>query len=201
MKFNTTMLRRTALGALAAIAAFAGATASADEITGAGATFPQPVYTRWAEQFGQSSGDTLNYQGIGSGAGTTQIINRTVDFGASDAPVAPERLSGNNLLQFPAVIGAVVVAVNIPGVDGNNLKLTGAVIGDIYLGRIRMWNDGRIAALNRGVSLPAVAIAPVYRADSSGTSSIFTTYLSSVNLAFNTTIGPGSAVSWPAGIG
>jgi phosphate transport system substrate-binding protein len=200
MKFTATTLRRTALGALAAIAAFAGA-ASADEFTGAGATFPAPVYTRWAEQFGASAGDTLNYQAIGSGAGVTQIINRTVDFGASDAPVAPERLASNNLLQFPAVIGAVVVAVNIPGVDGNNLKLTGALVGDIYLGRIRMWNDRRIAALNAGVSLPALAIAPVYRADSSGTTSIFTTYLSSVNLAFNTTIGAGSSVSFRAGIG
>lgn len=195
----TTLLRRAALGAIAALA-FGASAANADEITGAGATFPQPVYTRWAEQFG-STGDTLNYQGIGSGAGVTQIINRTVDFGASDAPVAPERLASNNLLQFPAVIGAVVVAVNIPGVDGNNLKLTGPVVGDIYLGRIRMWNDRRIAALNAGVPLPAVAIAPVYRADSSGTSNIFTTYLSAVNLAFNTTVGAGSSVSWRAGIG
>jgi phosphate transport system substrate-binding protein len=199
MKTTKTLLRRTALGVLAAMA-FAGV-AQAEEITGAGATFPQPVYTRWAEQFSSASGDTLNYQGIGSGAGVTQIINRTVDFGASDAPVAPERLASNNLVQFPAVIGAVVVAVNTPGVDGNALKLTGPVIGDIYLGRIRMWNDRRIAALNSGVTLPAVAIAPVYRADSSGTTSIFTSYLGAVNLAFNTTIGAGSSVSWRAGIG
>lgn len=200
---KTNFMRRAALGAIAAIAALASfsASASAEEITGAGATFPQPVYTRWAEQYAAASGDTLNYQGIGSGAGVTQIINRTVDFGASDAPVAPERLASNNLLQFPAVIGAVVVAVNIPGVDGNALKLTGPVVADIYLGRIRMWNDNRIAALNSGVSLPAVAIAPVYRADSSGTTNIFTTYLGSVNLAFNTTIGAGSSVSWRAGIG
>lgn len=202
MKTTTTMLRRTALGAIAAVAAIGSiASASADEITGAGATFPQPVYTRWAEQYGSASGDSLNYQGIGSGAGVTQIINRTVDFGASDAPVAPERLASNNLLQFPAVIGAVVVSVNIPGVDGNNLRLTGPVVADIYLGRIRMWNDRRIAALNSGVTLPAIAIAPVYRADSSGTTSIFTSYLASVNLAFNTTIGSGSSVSWRAGIG
>src|SRR6185503_12813337 len=122
------LLARTALGAIAAIAAFGAAQASADEITGAGATFPQPVYTRWAEQFSSASGDSLNYQGIGSGAGVTQIINRTVDFGASDAPVAPERLASNNLVQFPAVIGAVVVAVNIPGVDGGGLKLTGPIV-------------------------------------------------------------------------
>lgn len=198
---TTTMLRRAALGALAAIATLASVgAAAADEITGAGATFPQPVYTRWAEMYA-GQGDTLNYQGIGSGAGVTQIINRTVDFGASDAPVAPERLASNNLLQFPAVIGAVVVAVNIPGVDANTLKLTGALIADIYLGRVRMWNDPRIRALNPGVNLPGVVIAPVYRADASGTSSIFTTYLSSVNLAFNTTVGAGSSVSWRAGIG
>ncbi|MES1197279.1 MAG: phosphate ABC transporter substrate-binding protein PstS [Pseudomonadota bacterium] len=200
-KFN---IRRAALGAFAAVAAlatFGMAQASADEITGAGATFPQPVYTAWAQQYAASGADSLNYQGIGSGAGVTQIINRTVDFGASDAPVAPERLAGNNLVQFPAVIGAVVVAVNIPGVDGNALKLTGQIVGDIYLGRVRMWNDPRIAALNPGVSLPALAIAPVYRADSSGTTNIFTTYLASVNLPFSTTIGAGSSVSWRAGIG
>ncbi|MBX3428531.1 MAG: phosphate ABC transporter substrate-binding protein PstS [Hyphomonadaceae bacterium] len=203
MKFMKNQLRRTAVGAIAAIAALTsfGAVASADEITGAGATFPQPVYTRWAEQYAASNGDTLNYQGIGSGAGTTQIINRTVDFGASDAPVAPERLASNNLLQFPAVIGAVVVSVNIAGVNGNDLHLTGPVVADIYLGRIRMWNDRRIAALNPGVTLPAVAIAPVYRADSSGTTSIFTSYLGAVSLAFQTTIGAGSSVSWRAGIG
>jgi phosphate transport system substrate-binding protein len=175
--------------------------AAADEITGAGSTFAQPIYTRWAEQLAPQTGSTLNYQGIGSGAGTTQIINRTVDFGATDAPVAPERLAANNLLQFPAVIGAVVIAVNVPGVDGNNLKLTGSLIGDIYLGRVRVWNDPRIRALNPGVNLPALPIAPVYRADSSGTTSIVTNYLSSVNLAFNTTIGAGSSVSFRAGIG
>ncbi|HVZ99556.1 MAG TPA: phosphate ABC transporter substrate-binding protein PstS [Caulobacterales bacterium] len=197
-------LRRFAVGAIAAVAAFASlgaVAANADEITGAGATFPQPVYTRWAEQYAAQGGDSLNYQGIGSGAGQNQIINRTVDFGASDAPVAPERLASNNLLQFPAVIGAVVVSVNLPGVDGNALKLTGPLVADMYLGRVRMWNDPRIAALNPGVSLPALPIAPVYRADSSGTTSIFTTYLGSVNLAFNTTVGAGSSVSWRAGIG
>jgi phosphate transport system substrate-binding protein len=202
MQMTKFMPRRVAIGALAAIAALASAGAAfADEITGAGATFPQPVYTRWAEQYAGQGGDTLNYQGIGSGAGVTQIINRTVDFGASDAPVAPERLVSQNLVQFPAVIGAVVVAVNIPGVDGNALKLTGPLVGDIYLGRLRMWNDPRIRALNPGVNLPAVAIAPVYRADSSGTTNIFTTYLASVNLPFNTTIGAGSSVSFRAGIG
>ncbi len=196
-------LRRLAVGALAALAAFASVSAAgADEITGAGATFPAPIYTRWAEQYAASpGGDTLNYQAIGSGAGVTQIINRTVDFGASDTAVAPERLASQNLLQFPAVIGGVVVAVNIPGVDGSNLKLTGAIIGDIYLGRIRMWNDRRIAAINAGVTLPAVPVAPVYRADSSGTTNIFTTYVGSVSLPFQTTIGAGNSVAWRTGIG
>lgn len=203
MKKMTTLLRRTAIGAAAAMAALASiGAAHAEEITGAGATFPAPIYTRWAEQYAASpGGDTLNYQAIGSGAGVTQIINRTVDFGASDTAVAPDRLASQNLLQFPAVIGGVVVAVNIPGVDGNALRLTGPVIADIYLGRIRMWNDRRIAALNTGVTLPAVAIAPVYRADSSGTTNIFTNYLASVSLPFQTTSGAGNSVSWRAGIG
>lgn len=202
MKTTTSMLRRTAIGAIAAVAALAYAgVASAEEMTGAGATFPAPIYTRWAEQYAAQGGDTLNYQAIGSGAGVTQIINRTVDFGASDTAVAPERLASQNLLQFPAVIGGVVIAVNIPGVDGNNLRLTGPVIADIYLGRIRMWNDRRIAALNPGVTLPALAIAPAYRADSSGTTNIFTNYLASVSLPFQTTIGAGNSVSWRAGVG
>jgi len=199
---STNMLRRATLGALAAFATLASVgVAAADEITGAGSTFAQPIYTRWAEAYAGPSGDTLNYQGIGSGAGVTQVINRTVDFGATDVSVAPDRLAANQLMQFPTVIGAVVVSVNIPGVDGNNLKLTGSLIGDIYLGRVRMWNDHRIAALNPGVNLPALAIAPVYRADASGTTGIFTNYLSSVNLAFGTTTGAGTSVSWRAGIG
>ena len=188
--------------ALAAVIALgASGVASADEMTGAGATFPAPIYTKWAEQFAAAGGDTLNYQAIGSGAGVTQIINRTVDFGASDTAVAPERLASQNLLQFPAIIGGVVVAVNIPGVDGNALKLTGPIVADIYLGRIRLWNDAKIKALNPGVALPAIAIAPAYRADSSGTTNIFTSYIASVSLPFQTTIGAGNSVAWRAGIG
>jgi phosphate transport system substrate-binding protein len=194
--------RRATLGAIAAVAALATTgLAAADNFTGAGATFPAPLYTRWAEQYAAQGGDALNYQAIGSGAGVTQIVNRTVDFGASDAAVAPERLASQNLLQFPAAIGGVVLAVNIPGVDGNALKLTGPIVADIYLGRIRMWNDRRIAAINPGVNLPAIAIAPAYRADSSGTTSIFTAYLAAVSLSFNTTVGAGTSVSWRAGIG
>lgn len=190
-----------AIAALTVLASVGAAAATAEEITGAGATFPAPLYTRWAEQYAAAGGDTLNYQAIGSGAGVTQIINRTVDFGASDTAVAPERLASNQLLQFPAIIGGVVVAVNIPGVNGNNLRLTGAIVADIYLGRVRMWNDRRIAALNPGVQLPGIAIAPAYRADSSGTTNIFTNYLASVSLPFQSTIGAGNSVSWRAGIG
>lgn len=195
--------RRALMGAVAALAAIVsfGGAAAAEEITGAGATFPAPIYTRWAEQYAAQGGDTLNYQAIGSGAGVTQIINRTVDFGASDTAVAPERLASNNLLQFPAIIGGVVVAVNIPGVDGNALKLTGPVVADIYLGRIRMWNAPAIRALNPGMNLPALAIAPAYRADSSGTTNIFTNYLAAVSLPFQTQIGAGNSVNWRAGVG
>jgi len=183
------------------IAAISAGAAYAEDFNGAGATFPAPIYQRWAELYAAQGGDKLNYQSIGSGAGVTQIINRTVDFGASDSPVAPERLASNNLVQFPAVIGAVVVAVNIPGVDGNNLKLTGPIVAQMYLGKIRMWNDAKIKALNPGVALPAVPIAPAYRADSSGTTNIFSNYLASVDLAFSGTIGAGNSVPWKAGIG
>ncbi|MEI7931489.1 MAG: phosphate ABC transporter substrate-binding protein PstS [Alphaproteobacteria bacterium] len=201
MKTSKTWTRRIIGGALAGLVVGGAVAAFAAEFTGAGATFPAPVYTRWAEQYSTSSGDRLNYQAIGSGAGVTQILNRTVDFGASDAAVAPERLQSQNLLQFPAVIGGVVLAVNIPGVDGNSLKLNGQVLGDIYLCRIRMWNDKAIAALNPGVTLTALAVAPVYRSDSSGTTNIFTSYLSAVNLPFSTGLGAGNSVAWRCGIG
>lgn len=201
--FDAKTLMRGAKALIAATVAAGAlaATAHAEDITGAGATFPAPVYTKWSEQYAAQGGQKLNYQAIGSGAGVTQIINRTVDFGASDAAVAPERLAGNNLLQFPAVIGGVVVAVNIPGVDGNKLTLDGSLVADMYLGRVRMWNDGRIKAMNPGVNLPALAIAPAYRADSSGTTNIFSNYLASVNLSFQSQIGAGNSVAWKTGVG
>ena len=192
---------RAVIASAAAAATFAGV-ALADDITGAGATFPAPVYTKWAEQYAATpGGNKLNYQAVGSGAGVTQIINRTVDFGASDAAVAPERLAGSKLLQFPAVIGGIVIVVNVPGVDGAQLKLTGDMVADMYLGRIRMWNDKKIAALNPSLKLPALAVAPAYRADSSGTTNIFSNYLASVNLAFQTQIGAGNSVAWKSGVG
>lgn len=193
--------RAVRAAAMTAVLAGGIASAYAQDITGAGATFPALIYTKWGEQYKAAGGPALNYQGVGSGAGVTQIINRTVDFGASDTPVASERLASNNLLQFPAVIGAVVVVVNIPGVDGNALKLTGPVLADIYQGRIRMWNAKEIKDLNPGMTLPAVAVAPTYRADSSGTTNIFTSYLAAVSLPFQTNVGAGNSVPWKTGVG
>jgi len=192
-----------ALGAAVVAMAVSGAVcvASAQDITGAGATFPAPIYTKWGEMFKAAGGGALNYQAVGSGAGVTQIINGTVDFGASDTPVTSKRLTENNLLQFPAVIGAVVIVVNIPEIDGNTLKLTGPVLADIYRGKIRLWNAKEITALNPGLKLPTRAIAPTYRADSSGTTNIFTSYLAGVSLPFQTDIGAGNAVAWKTGVG
>jgi phosphate transport system substrate-binding protein len=196
-----TSARTVRLVCIAACALLTSASAMAQEITGAGATFPAPIYTRWGEDYAKASGVKLNYQAVGSGAGVTQIINRTVDFGASDAPVATERLTKEKLLQFPAVIGAVVLVANVPGVDVDKLTLSGDVLGEIYLGQVRLWNDPRIAALNPGLKLPKAPIAPAYRADSSGTTSIFTKYLSSANKAFETKVGAGNSVAWKTGLG
>jgi len=190
-----------ALGVFLAAAMLAAAPAGAQDITGAGATFPAPIYSSWGEDYAKSGGARLNYQALGSGAGVTQIINRTVDFGASDSPVAPDRLKKEELLQFPAVIGAVVLVVNIPGIDGTKLKLTGAVLGEIYVGRVRMWNDPKIVALNPHLKLPQIPISPAYRADSSGTTNIFTKYLSGVSPIFKERTGAGNAVAWRTGLG
>ncbi len=193
--FARRMLRALASAVLLAAPAFA------QDITGAGATFPAPIYSSWGEDYAGAGGDRLNYQALGSGAGVTQIINRTVDFGASDSPVAPERLEKEQLLQFPAVIGAVVVIVNVPGVDGEKIRLTGELLGEIYVGRIRLWDDPKIAALNPALKLPKIPISPAYRADSSGTTSIFTKYLSSVSPIFKERTGAGNSVAWRTGLG
>ncbi|MDX2235184.1 MAG: phosphate ABC transporter substrate-binding protein PstS [Hyphomonadaceae bacterium] len=190
-----------AMAAAATLTLANPALAQSRDITGAGATFPAPIYMKWAEQYAESGGGTLNYQAVGSGAGVTQIVNRTVDFGASDSAVATARLSSQNLLQFPAVVGGVVMVVNIPGVNGDNVRLTGPIVADIYLGRVRLWNDPKIAALNPGIRLPLAAIAPAYRADSSGTTNIFTDYLAKVSPEFKERIGAGNSVAWRAGIG
>lgn len=190
-----------ALGAVLATVLLYAVPAHAQSITGAGATFPAPVYSSWGEDYAKSGGAKLNYQALGSGAGVTQIINRTVDFGASDSPVASERLQKEQLLQFPAVIGAVVLIVNIPGVDGTKLKLTGDLLGEIYVGRVRLWNDPKIVALNPHLKLPQIPISPAYRADSSGTTSIFTKYLSGVSPIFKERTGAGNSVAWRTGLG
>ncbi len=190
-----------AIGVFAALLALAAGPAAAQNITGAGATFPAPIYSSWGEDYAKAGGARLNYQALGSGAGVTQIINRTVDFGASDSPVASERLQKEQLLQFPAIIGAVVIVVNVPGVDGTKIKLTGDVLGEIYVGRVRLWNDPKIVALNPHLKLPAIPISPAYRADSSGTTSIFTKYLSSVSPIFKERTGAGNAVAWRTGLG
>ena len=181
--------------------AVAALPAAAQQITGAGATFPAPVYAKWGEAAKAAIGVELNYQAIGSGGGQNQITNRTVDFGASDAPMDAAKLQSGNLLQFPMVMGAVVPIVNLPGINSNQVKLTGEVLADIYLGKITKWNDPKVAALNAGVSLPNLAIAPVYRADGSGTSFVFTSYLSAASPEWKGQVGASTSVKWPAGAG
>ena len=181
--------------------ALVAAPAIAQQITGAGATFPAPVYAKWGEAAKAAIGLELNYQAIGSGGGQNQILNRTVDFGASDAPMDSEKLKAGNLLQFPAVLGAVVPIVNLPGIEADQMKLTGDLIAEIYLGKITKWNDPRLVALNPGVTLPNLAIAPVYRADGSGTTYVFTSYLSAVSADWKSGVGASASVKWVAGNG
>ncbi|WP_333825646.1 phosphate ABC transporter substrate-binding protein PstS [Pinisolibacter sp.] len=175
--------------------------AHAGDFTGAGATFPAPVYAAWSAEYKAKTGSALNYQAIGSGGGQTQILNRTVDFGASDAPMAPAKLESGKLLQFPTVVGSVVVIVNLDGVAADQLKLTGPVLADIYLGKIAKWNDKAIADLNPGVKLPDLAILPVYRSDGSGTTFVFTSYLSAVSADWKGGVGAATSVKWAAGNG
>jgi phosphate transport system substrate-binding protein len=189
--------------ALAAGIALAGAfsAAVAQEITGAGASFPAPLYAKWADAYNKATGVRINYQSVGSGAGMRQIRGKTVDFGASDAPLSDAELAKDGLLQFPTVIGGVVPVVNIAGVQPGQVRMTGQVLGDIYLGKITKWNDPAIVALNPGVKLPDAAISPVRRADGSGTTFIFTNYLSKVNPEWKAKVGEGTAVNWPVGAG
>ncbi len=171
------------------------------EATGAGASFPAPLYAKWAADYNKATGVKINYQSVGSGAGIKQIEAKTVDFGASDAPLKDEELQAKGLVQFPTVIGGVVPVVNIAGIKPGEIKLNGQVLGDIYLGKITNWTDAAIKALNPGVNLPDAAIAPVRRADGSGTSFIFTNYLSKVNAEWKSKVGEGTAVNWPTGAG
>jgi phosphate transport system substrate-binding protein len=173
----------------------------AADMTGAGATFPYPVYAKWAETYKKATGHGLNYQSVGSGAGIKQIKAKTVDFGASDMPLSVEDLNAAGLFQFPAIMGGVVTIVNLPGIAPGQLKLTGPVVADIYLGKITKWNAPEIAVLNPGVALPADEITVVHRADGSGTSFLFTDYLSKTNPDFKSKIGAGTAVKWAVGVG
>jgi phosphate transport system substrate-binding protein len=175
--------------------------ASAQDVTGAGASFPAPVYAKWADAYHKATGARVNYQSVGSGAGMNQIRAKTVDFGASDAPLTDEALAKDGLVQFPTVIGGVVPVINVAGIAPGALKLTGAVLGDVFLGKITKWNDAAIAALNPGVTLPDATIAVVRRADGSGTTFIFTNYLSKVNPEWKAKVGEGTAVNWPSGAG
>ncbi|HQU14839.1 MAG: phosphate ABC transporter substrate-binding protein PstS [Chromatiales bacterium 21-64-14] len=182
---------------------FAGAAAAGTvtEISGAGATFPYPVYSKWAEAYRAKTGIRMNYQSIGSGGGIKQIKARTVDFGASDAPMKPEELEKYGLLQWPQIMGGVVPVVNLPGLRPGEVKLPNEVLADIFIGKIKRWNDPAIQAANAGVKLPDMAITVVHRADGSGTTFIFTNYLSKVSAAWKAKVGFGKAVSWPAGVG
>lgn len=195
-------LKHTAILVLATTLSLSSFSAvSATDITGAGATFPAPVYAKWAHAYQQQTGNRVNYQGIGSSGGVKQINAGTVDFGASDAPLSDERLKEDGLFQFPTVIGGVVIVVNVPGITSGSLVLDGKTLGDIYLGTIKKWNDPAIAKLNPGVNLPDQDIAVVRRADGSGTSFVFTSYLSKVNADWKTQIGTGNTVNWPTGLG
>jgi phosphate transport system substrate-binding protein len=176
-------------------------TALAGDITGAGATFPYPVYAKWAEAYKAQTGVGLNYQSIGSGGGIKQITAKTVNFGASDKPLTADALAKDGLVQFPTVIGGVVPVINVEGVQPGQLKLTGQILADIYQGKITKWNDPKLAADNKGISLPNTDITVVHRSDGSGTSFIFTTYLSPVSPEWKSSIGADTAVAWPTGMG
>jgi len=186
---------------VAAGAAMALSSAMAADITGAGATFPYPIYSKWAESYKAETGTGLNYQSIGSGGGIKQIKAKTVDFGASDMPLKAEDLDAEGLMQFPAIMGGVVPIVNLDGVAPGQLKFTPEVIAGIYLGKITKWNDAQITALNAGVKLPNSDITVVHRSDGSGTTFLWTDFLSKAVPEFKDAVGAGTAVKWPAGVG
>ena len=181
---------------------FGGVAAAQDiTITGAGASFPFPVYSQWANKYHEMTGVKLNYQSIGSGGGIAQIKAKTVDFGASDAPLNAEELNEAGLIQFPMVMGGVVLVVNLDGVAAGQVKLTPAVLSDIFLGKITKWNDAALTAINAGVTLPDLDITVVYRADGSGTTWIFTNYLDKISPEWHEKVGADKAVEWPLGVG
>ncbi|HXP12461.1 MAG TPA: phosphate ABC transporter substrate-binding protein PstS, partial [Stellaceae bacterium] len=192
------------LSRLAVAAVFAAgfaASAMAMDINGAGATFPYPIYAKWADAYKTATNIGLNYQSIGSGGGIKQIESNTVDFGASDMPLKPEDLEQNGLTQFPAIMGGEVLVMNLPGIKPGEMTLTGPVIANIYLGKITKWNDPALVKLNPGVKLPNQAIAVVHRSDGSGTTFIFSNYLSKVSPEWKDKVGEGTAIDWPVGLG
>ncbi len=195
MKFN--MIRAAVAASLALVAG----SVFAQNVTGAGATFPAPIYAKWASAYSKAAGIQINYQSVGSGAGIKQIKAKTVDFGATDMPLKDEELAKDGMAQVPTVIGGVVPVVNVKGIAPGQLKMTGDLLANIYLGAIKKWNDPAIAALNPGVALPDAPIAVVRRADGSGTTFIFTNYLSKVSSDWKSKVGEGTAVNWPTGAG
>jgi len=194
-------LKIPAVGLLGAASVAFAASVAAAEITGAGATFPFPIYAKWADAYKAKTGVGMNYQSIGSGGGIKQIQSKTVDFGASDMPLKPEELDKSGLMQFPAIIGGIVPVVHIDGVAPGALKFTGPVLADIYLGKIKSWDDKAIAGLNPGLKLPSEPITVVRRSDGSGTTFNFTDYLSKVSPEWKEKVGSSTAVSWPEGVG
>ena len=192
-------LKNMLLGLTTVAALTAAGVSAAVEITGAGATFPYPIYAKWADSYKTTTDVSMNYQSIGSGGGIKQITAKTVDFGASDMPLKPEDLEKAGLMQFPTVIGGVVPVINLEGVKSGALKLDGTTLANIYLGKITKWNDPALVALNKGAHLPSTPITVVHRSDGSGTSFIFTNYLSKVSPDWKKDVGEGTAVSWKAG--
>jgi phosphate transport system substrate-binding protein len=192
---------RTALLAGLVAALGISPSAGAAEISGAGATFPYPIYAKWAEAYKAKTGTAMNYQSIGSGGGIKQITAKTVDFGASDMPLKPDELDKNGLVQWPQVMGGIVLVVNLQGVQPGQLKLDGTTVAAMYLGKITKWNDAAIAQLNPGVKLPDKAVATVHRSDGSGTNFIFTHYLSSIDPEFKSKVGENTSVEFPGGLG
>ncbi len=186
---------------VAGAVAAASTSAIAADITGAGATFPFPLYSKWADAYKKETGNGLNYQSIGSGAGIKQIQAKTVTFGASDSPLKAEQLEKDGLVQWPQAIGALVAVVNLEGIKPGELVVTGELLGEIYLGKVKTWNDPAIVKLNPKLTLPSSAITVVRRSDGSGTTFLWTDYLSKVNAEWKTKVGSGTAVEWPVGVG
>jgi len=200
MRFASSSVRGAAIAAAVGAFCFVGS-AQAAEMTGAGATFPYPVYAKWAEAYKAKTGVSLNYQSIGSGGGIKQIKAKTVDFGASDMPLKPADLAASGIVQWPMIMGGVVPVVNVPGIKAGQMKLSGKLLADIYLGKVKSWNAPEIAKLNPNLKLPNKPIAVVHRSDGSGTTFLFTSYLAAVNPEWKDKVGVSTAVEWPAGIG